>query len=228
MGSRVIDLDIELSIEQQPGDDPWESYYAARFAWADWTAELGRSVHLTRQPTTASHLEAPLFLEIKGDHERTAILTGGNPYHRRRGDRKLDTILVARGETARRFRLGIGIDLPHPLCEAIGLLSPLPVTANDVAPASPSGWLFHVDALNVLATHWEPLIRDGRTVGYRVRLQETEGRSGQVSLRSFRGVQSAQKTDFVGSDLTPLSVEGDRVSFYMGAYEWVQVEAEFS
>ena len=43
-GSRVIELQIELDIDRQPGANPWDSYYAARFAWKDETAALHRSV----------------------------------------------------------------------------------------------------------------------------------------------------------------------------------------
>ena len=38
-GSRVIELLIELDIERQPGSNPWDSYYAARFAWKDETSD---------------------------------------------------------------------------------------------------------------------------------------------------------------------------------------------
>ena len=38
-GSRVIELLIDLDIDRQPGSNPWDSYYAARFAWKDETAD---------------------------------------------------------------------------------------------------------------------------------------------------------------------------------------------
>ena len=37
-GSRMIELQIELEIDRQPGANPWDSYYAARFAWKDEAA----------------------------------------------------------------------------------------------------------------------------------------------------------------------------------------------
>ena len=64
------------------------------------------------------------FLDIRCAGRRTTLLCGGLPYHRRLGDRKLDTLLVVRGETARSFRLGVGIDVPHPVAAAIEFLSP--------------------------------------------------------------------------------------------------------
>ena len=79
--------------------DPWNSYYAARFAWPDETADLWRGVGLARQKTDAARLEAPEYLEIDNGSGRLTIFTGGLPYHRRSDPRMLDTLLVVRGET---------------------------------------------------------------------------------------------------------------------------------
>jgi len=64
-------------------------------------------------------------VEIVSGESRTAVLTGGLPYHRVVGDRMLDSLLVVRGERQRKFLLGIGVDLAHPIHEAIALLGPL-------------------------------------------------------------------------------------------------------
>jgi alpha-mannosidase len=227
-GSRVIEIEIELDIGQPPGPNPWNAYYAARFAWGDATANLYRSVSLANVPTDTVQLEAPHFIDVRSDKVRTTLLCGGLPYHRRFGLRKLDTLLVVRGETARRFRLGVGIDLPHPMSAAIGFLAPETVRFGPTPPPVPSGWLFHVDARNVLATHWEPLVSEGRVEGVRVRLLETDGRRRQLGLRCFRPVKSAQK--LLPGDNPPeeLPVEGDRVGVGMRPHEWAQVAARFA
>ncbi|GAG33984.1 unnamed protein product, partial [marine sediment metagenome] len=123
-GSRVLEFDIRLDVEREPDPDPWNSYYALRLAWGDATAEMCRSVHLTSQSTDGVQLEAPHFVDVRGEKTRTTLLSGGLPYHRRFGLRKLDTLLVVRGETARRFRLGIAVDLPHPAPAALSFLAP--------------------------------------------------------------------------------------------------------
>jgi hypothetical protein len=61
-----------------------------------------------------------------------------------------------------------------------------------------------------------------------VRLLETEGRSCRVSLRSFRPVNSARKTDFQGEQPTELSAQDDKITIDVKAHEWAQVEAEFA
>ena len=228
-GSRMLSIDIELDIEQVPRADPWNSYYAARFAWSDEEAELWRSVSQTNQPTDAKRLEAPQWIEIRGDKHSTAILTGGLPYHRGMGLRKLDTLLVVRGERARKFKLGVGLELPHPWQQAVDLLDPPVIVPRVSAPpaAARNGWLFNVDAKNVTATHWEPLHEEGKVVGFRVRLLETEGRPGRVQLRAFREVRSARQIDFIGQTLVELTVSGDTIPLDLTAYEWVEVEARF-
>jgi len=227
-GSRVLQLDVELMPERQPDRDPWQSYYAVRFAWDDPAAEPRRSVNLMNWPTEVTRFEAPHFVEIHGDRRRTTILTGGLPYHRRVGTRKLDCLLVVRGETARRFRVGIGIDLPHPAAAAIDFLTPEAMDIESAPPnATPSGWLFHVDTPGVIATGWEPLFADGQLAGVRVRLLETEGRATPLRLRSFRRPSAARQTDFLGNTQQELKIEDDHVVVDLEPYEWKQVDVEW-
>ena len=231
-GSRVMELGIDLEVEKQPGPDPWNSYYAARFAWGDATADLYRGVSLASQPTDTPQTESPHFIDVRTEKTRTTILTGGLPYHRRFGLRKLDTLLVVRNETARSFRLGIGVDLMYPVAAGLDFLAPHTVLQQQAAPPpGGSGWFFHLDAKNVLATHWEPLISDQGVKGFRVRLLETEGRRCRAGLRSFRPIESARKIGFQDGpeeQPTELSVEDDRVTMDIGAHEWIQVEVDFT
>jgi len=229
-GSRVLNVDIELDIDEPPGAEPWNSYYAARFAWADIGSEMRRSVGWTSQPTSVKRIEALNLVEVQSGDMRTAILTGGLPYHRYDGLRMMDTLLVARGESTRRFRLGIGIDLAHPMHEAIGLVQPVAVVPSAIAPPSgrETSWLFHIDGKNLLATHWETCWEEGRAVGFRARLLETEGRAGRFSVQCLRNVASARQTDYRGQTLVELPVEQDKISIDCAAYEWIEIEARWS
>jgi alpha-mannosidase len=175
----------------------------------------------------AERLESPHLIEIRNEAGRTTILTAGLPYHRRCGLRKLDSLLIVRGETARRFRLGIGIDVPQPLAAALDFAVPplvLPVAAR---PRNDSAWLVHLDSRAVIATHWEAIVEGGAVAGFRVRLLETEGRSASLGLRSCRATRSAQKAG--GGERPPvdLTVEGDRVAVPLRPHEWAEVEARF-
>jgi alpha-mannosidase len=242
LGNRVVIVDLELDPVAELLDDPWSSYFGSRFAWADSGATLRRDLHLASQSTTAKRLEAPRFIEIESTQGRTTLLFGGLPYHSRVGQRMLDTLLLVRGETARRFRLGIGVDVPHPWMAALDAMT-LPTVHQETAAApTPSrhGWLFHLDARNVVATFIEPLLvgphesaptsqpTDGkapRAVGFRIRLWETEGRAGSVKLRCFREPASARRTDFEHHPTGDLPVEGDSIIVDLCAFDYVELEA---
>ncbi len=221
-GSRIVEIDIALDPGRLPEAKPWSSHYAARFAWSDETAELHRGVNMLSEPTNAPRLESPYFIEVRSGRARTTILTAGLPYHRRRGERKLDSLLIVAGETARRFRLGVGIDLAYPVAAAVDFLAPQPVLAtHGKPPAALSGWLMHVDSKNVVATHWAPLVTEGRLTGFRTRLLETEGRSCRTRVRSFRGLAAARQTDLAGQSPTTLPIDDDLLTVELKAHEWV-------
>jgi len=238
--SNVVRIDVELEDIEEPRADPWNSYYAARFAWPDETAELWRGVSLARQQTTAGRFEAPEYIEIDNGSGRVSLLTGGLPYHRRSGSRMLDSLLVVRGETARRFVFGIGIDLPQSATAAIELLTPDTVRYETIAPpTSTSGWFFHVGSKNVVATHWQPIVAEPPSdapagespraiTGFRARLLETAGRPSHVQLRAFRPVAVARQVDFLGQVLVQLPVESDMITLDFAAHEWIEVEAMWS
>lgn len=227
-GSRVLQIEIELDPQEEPKADPWNSYYCIRWAWADEAADLSRTLQQTRQPIGGQQIESPHYLEISDEKRGTTILTGGLPFHRRQGDRMLDTLLITRGERQRKFKVGIGIDLTHPMHEALGLLMPPLVVPNSPPPSSArSGWLFHLDAKNVIATSFLPLEEGGRVVGFRIRLLETAGRPANLSLSSFRSVQSAETVDFRGQKIEDCPVEDGKIRLNLSACEWVEVVGKF-
>jgi alpha-mannosidase len=225
-GSRVLHVEVELDPVEEPKADPWNSYYCARIAWADEGAELFRTQHQTRQPCTEKRFESSHYIEIAGAKHATTILTGGLTFHRRHEHRMLDTLLISRGERQRKFRFGIGVDLAHPLHDAIGLMTPPIVVPNVPAPASGnSGWLMHLSSRNVIATHWEPLDEGGRVTGFRVRLLETEGRPASLALSAFRPVKSASTVDFLGNPIAELAIDEGKVKLDLAAFEWAELVA---
>ena len=227
-GSRVLHLAVELDPSEEPKADPWNSYYCARFAWADEGAELFRTQHQTRQPCTEKRFESSHYIDIASEKATTTILTGGLTFHRRHEHRMFDTLLVSRGESQRIFHLGISVDLAHPLHEAIGLLTSPIVVPNVAAPSSGSaGWLMHLSARNVIATHWEPLQEAGGVAGFRVRLLETEGRAANLALSAFRSICSAQTVDFLGNVLADLAIDDGKIKLDLAAYEWAEVVARW-
>lgn len=227
-GLPTVSIDVELEVEEQPRAEAWGSYYAARFAWNDTAADLGRGAFHLHQPTKAARPESPYFLEIETESHRTQILTGGLPYHLSVGHRMVDVLLVGRGERRRRFQLTVALDRPDPSSDALAVLEPLVALAGAPRPAGPpSGRLFAVDCRNVVATHWEAMVEGERTVGFRCRLLETIGTAGRVELHAVRKMMTARLVDGRGETLVDLPAGDDRVEFELGAYEWIELEAKF-
>jgi alpha-mannosidase len=190
-------------------------------------------VNYANQPTELAQLESPLFVDIRSGNLRTTIFGGGLPYHRRIGPRKLDSLLIVRGETARKFRIGIGIDVPNPTTAAMAFLAPPIKLFGPFKPPTDFGWLFHLDHRNVIATSWLPLDEEKHDVanqsprGFRVRLQETEGRSAELKLRCLRTVVAARKLASGEDSSIPLNVDGDTVHIPMTPHQWIEVEVIF-
>ncbi len=67
-------------------------------------------------------------------------------------------------------------------------------------PSPRSSWLFHIDARNLVATHWEPLEQEGRIAGFRVRLLETEGRPGRAPAARLPRHRLRAASRFPGPD----------------------------
>ena len=213
-GSRVLAVEIELTPEASFQDDPWDSYFACRFAWGDEAAVIRRGMSWQTQEIGKHRFEAPLFIDLDSETHHTTILTGGLPYHRRVDDQQLDTLLLVDGESAREFRLGIGVDLPYLTRSALDFLaSAAPQCSTDTS--SDAGWLFHIDAKNVLVTWWEPL--EGSR--FRVRLLETEGRNATVHLRSFRTFTEAYVVDALGEPIGELTLTDGVVELHLQAHQ---------
>jgi len=229
-GSRVLRLEIELDELAPSKADPWNSYYASRFAWRDESADIWRSQHQTRVARAGKRIESPHYVSIEAESQRTTIFTGGLPFHRRIGNRILDTLLVVRGERERKFTLGIGVDVKHPMNEALSLLSPpvlLPET-NGAPKPSASSWLFHCDSRNVTATHWRPLIDEGNIVGFTVRLLETAGRPAKAGLSGFRAIESAVKVDQLGKEVAEFTVADGKAQIELAGSQWIEVQARWA
>ena len=225
-GSRRMEIRGQLAYDEPPRPDPWQSYYAMRFAWPEAAPDLWRSVALTAQPTSAKRIESPDFLELRSERARLSLYPHGLPYHRYNGLRMLDTLLAVRGETQTAFRIDVGLDIGHPSQEALAMYEPLSTFAVDETSANSdtTGWWFHVDAKNLVATHWQPVMVDGKVTGFTVRLLETEGKAGRAHLRCFTPPRSARQVDLLGRKMLDLALDGDRAVLEVSPYEWFEAE----
>jgi hypothetical protein len=239
LGRPILDLRIELFPEQPPAGYPWHAYYGAQFAWRDERAMLLRGVNGTGYITTHLRPQTPDYLELRLLHQSTTIFPGGLPFHQREGGRMLDIILVPAGEPAQAFDLAIGLDREQPMQTALGLATPTTVVPTTKGPPhiGAKGWLFHLDASNLVLTRLSPggleLPQDGaaaadRTDAVTARLLECGGFSTAAELRCVRNPQRVALLDARGQLLMQGTHSGDAALFHVGPGEFVQVQVQFS
>jgi hypothetical protein len=219
---------IEIYPERPPDGYPWHAYYGARFAWRDERALLLRGVNGTAHITSHTRPETPDFLEVRQGRSNTVILPGGLPFHQRHGGRMLDVILVPPGETAHAFEIGIGLDREYPMQTAVGMVTPVAVVpvSKGPPPVGAAGWLFHLDAPNLVLTGLRPA-PDGADAVV-ARLLECVGHFSSAELRCPRDPQRAGTQDARGVALMDVSVQGDAVAVEASQNELVQLRVDFS
>ncbi len=234
-GKPIIELLIELKPSRKPEGDPWSNYFCSRFAWKDSSAALTRSMQMGASPVgEQERIEAPHYVEIADEKWRTTILGCGLPFHRLTGDRMLDTILIAEGESRTSFRMVIAVDDQYPLQAALDAMTPPVVLRLEQGPPAvgESGWLVHIGTKNVVLLGIHPLHGDqgedlSTAAGFAVRLLETEGRSKVFKLRLFKPAKSARQRDFRDHTVQTLHMEGDAVVVHVSPHEVCEVEVTF-
>ncbi len=150
-GRPVVELEIELEPDRTPEGDPWSNYFACRFAWNDPAAALTRTVLQQAQGFRNERFESPYYFEIATTDQRTTILHGGLPFHRKIGMRMVDSILQPEGETQTKFRFVIALDDDYPMRAALDEMVPVHVVQTTSGPPrmGQTGWFFHLPAKNV-------------------------------------------------------------------------------
>jgi len=241
-GRPVLEVQFTVDPIEMPDSDPWEAYYAARFAWPDQESALVCNKHWGADVTTTSELESTHYIEIGIKQSRTTVLCDHFPFHRMDGDHRLDTLLVCQGESEVSGCLGIVLDARNPLHDALDLIHN-PITAH-VAQGRPRsddrGWFVQLDASNVIISSVRPLAAvsnvlgandsesacglDSKSGGMRLRLVETEGRTVRAHLRFWKNPKSAKLVDLAGKTLSELVVQEDTVLVDLAGHEMITLD----
>ena len=222
----ILEIQIELHPTRQPQGYPWHAYFGSRFAWRDPHASLKRSVGWGTHATALTRPETPDFLEIHIAGHRTAILTGGLPFHQRHGPRMADVVLLPEHETGRVFELALALDVEEPLCTAYDWLTPPVVIPTPHGPpaAGPSGWFCWVDSSNLLVTRLQPVAgADALTL----RVCECRGVVTEAAVRFVRDPKRAMTVDEFDEPQQELEIQGDAVLVNLGALDMLRLRVEF-
>lgn len=233
--SRILEFDLALDPVAMPDASPWDSYYAVRYAWNDNTLDLRGGLGDGLHALSSKRVLAPKLVDLREGTVSLTFFTEGLPFHRRFGERQLDTILIAGNESARKFRFGIGIDVRQPVPASLEFLADPGELQAELSgnPKFPSAWLFQVEAKNVIALHWEPIFdQDGNDVtgppiGFKVFLLETGGARARFALHCFRGPKQAHAAEIGPGRLKSFPVEGDRVLLDMRGHELLPLAVYF-
>jgi hypothetical protein len=228
LGRPTLDLRIEIQPARPPCGYPWHAYFGCRFAWRDERLTLLRGMLGTAYVTSYTRPETPDFLELRQGRQSTAVFPGGLPFHQRHGNRMLDVILVPEGEKATVFELGIALDREFPMQTALGLVTPAPVVAIDRGPphVGASGWLFHLDAPDLMLSTLRPTADGSDAV--LARLIECGFGGGPAQLRCARNPKRAFLVDGRDEKLSELAIDGDAVQLDIPRNDLAQVRIEFS
>ena len=220
--SRLLEFVLTLDPVMEMDDDRWNSYIAVRYAWNDDTLEmrgcLNDGMHVLPE---RKKFHSPRLIDLRHETGSLTFLSEGLPFHRRNGDRQLDTLLIVKGESQRQFRLGLAVNAKNPafLSYDFSLGQEEFIVPVSCRPKNPSAWLFQIESNHVAALYWEPVWESDKFIGYRVYLQETEGRRAHFALRSFVPPKHASAMNFQGKELKTFKVDTDAVLIDMHMYE---------
>jgi hypothetical protein len=192
-------------------------------AWHDETASLFYGTPEIRHRVQSNRIEAPAYVRVEQSDHALTLVTGGLPWHQRRGRKMLDSLLIVGNEQRREFRLGIGSDCERDLQQAIAFGHPPrqqmvadPTKLND-------GWLFHFNSKNVVVSHSRPIVESGRTIGVAFRLFETQGRRGKMKATCPFEIADARRVTLDGRPVESLSFEGRRATIEFSRNEYFQI-----
>lgn len=238
--SRLLEFDLELKPYHELGENSWDSYYAVRYAWNDNTLDLRGGIADGVHTLSGERLQSPKFIDLRNENFSLTFFTEGLPFHRRFGERQLDTILIAQGETvsAGKFRLGVGVDLKQPVPASLEFLiqKDLLIVPVSNRPKNPSTWLFQIEAKNVVALYWKPISEKEKPIGFTVFLLETEGKHAHFSFHLFRTPLKAAATDLLDekdenqkneTEIKEFKINGDAVLIDMHGHELLPLKVLF-
>ncbi|WP_162656076.1 hypothetical protein [Tuwongella immobilis] len=229
LGRPVLELKIDLEPVNPPEGYPWHAYFGARFAWRDERSGLFRGHNGYSTMTQTMRPVTPDFLDVRLGRSSSAILTGGLPFHQKHGTRMLDSILIPQGEIERSFEFGLVLDREQLAPAAQGWITPVIAVPTEKGPPhiGPTGWLFHLDAPNLLLTSMRPNLSVGGSPRSMIaRFIETSGFSGLAEWTCFRNPARVQRIDPLNGGVLDLSLTDDRVPLEFAASEMLTVQID--
>lgn len=201
--SRIVEIDAEIEPLISVDSAPWASYYGVRFAWKDGFADLYGGVGATLIWTGRDYLQAPECVDVRSEENiGVTILSAGLPYFKRAGDTRLDAVLIPTGETRRRFRFGVGVDLERPHRAALAFADVPPFALADVPrPKRLASTPFVSSEASVQILERRSILdASGDFIGTRLTALETIGAKTTTTFKASLPIERVEFVDFTGAE----------------------------
>ena len=208
-GSKIVRFDIAIDPQMPPGNSPWESYYAARFAWGNVGYEPYIGITSGRHNCLTKYIESPFFFDMRDESQSITVFAHGLPYHRRTSDTRVDTLLMTTNEERRLFHIDVAVDIDNPMTVALEQMTSYePMVVRSPKPNISTAWLFSFNVKNVVLQKcepmfnaiWQPTPADTATVAVIDQIQESPGGNTSEPGYGYDGVYSP---DYAASQVEP-------------------------
>jgi hypothetical protein len=123
---------------------------------------------------------------------QTLICSNGSAFHRRVGNRFIDTLVALPGDTDANFSMSYGMDVPNPVNAAREILcGPEQIAIHGSENSPEIGWLMHMSPRDLLVSELKiERCSNGRLIAL-VRLIQTRSQQCKASVRFLRDVDCA-------------------------------------
>lgn len=191
-GSRTLMVAGKIDGLHESEGEPWDNYYALRAAVANESSVCRALIRDKMHRPGSRRVVSPLGVLLDESERQTLICSNGSAFHRRVGNRFLDTLVAVPGDTEASFSISYGMDVPNPVNAARELLTgPEQVAVSGSENAPTSGWLIHTSPRDLLVSQLKiDRSEEGRLYAV-IRLVQTKSQQCKASLRFLRDVESA-------------------------------------
>lgn len=226
IGRPIVDLEIKISPTKPMGKDRHHDYFAARIAWPKDLVRLLRGTQGKTENPSNPHIQGADFLEWKWGTKRTFLFPRSLPYIEKNGENYLDLILLTDGENQKVYKISLSMDREHPFQISTALDAPIFIQKVDKGPppSGPTGWLFHIDAPNLVMHKIMPGKEPGSVIFL---LEETEGFATPCEIKCLRPPQRACLVDLNGNDQGELVIKEETINLYPESHGIMLVKVFF-
>ena len=169
--------------------DPWVNYLGLRTAVASESAICRSLVRDKLHRVRSRRVVAPLGVVIDEAERQTLVCGYGSAFHRRVGERFLDTLISVQGESKQTFHVDYGIDISSPVAACRSRLFPPSVMSVRSQSTGPEiGWVAHVAPREIMLSSIQVHATEEGKLAAVVRVVQTKSQTAKVKLRFCRDV----------------------------------------